>query len=141
VITYTDPDKITFIAGIRADFHNLYGTFYTPRVHVRYSFSSRTVLRASAGKGYRTAKVFAENTSLLASSRGINASELLQQEEAWNYGINPTQYFDIRGKELTLSGDFYRTDFQNQVVVDVDSDVSQIRIFTPDHLLSCRTWH
>jgi len=127
--TYTDPDKITIIAGIRADFHNLYGTFYTPRVHVRYSFSERTVLRASAGKGYRTAKVFAENTSLLASSRMINTSESLLQEEAWNYGVNLTQYIDIRGKELTLSGDFYRTDFQNQVVVDVDSDVSQIRIY------------
>ena len=127
--TYTDPEKITFIAGIRADFHNLYGTFYTPRVHVRYSFSSRTVLRASAGKGYRTAKVFAENTSLLASSRIINTTEALQQEEAWNYGVNLTQYFDIRGKELTLSADFHRTDFQNQVVVDVDSDVSQIRIY------------
>ena len=86
-------------------------------------------MRASAGKGYRTAKVFAENTSLLASSRIINTTEALQQEEAWNYGVNLTQYFDIRGKELTLSADFHRTDFQNQVVVDVDSDVSQIRIY------------
>ncbi len=127
--TYTDPEKITFIAGIRADFHNLYGTFYTPRFHLKYNLFPKTVVRASAGKGYRTAKVLAENTSLLASSRQIVTTQSLHQEEAWNYGISLTHYFDIRGKELTLSTDFYRTDFQNQVVVDVDSDVSQIRIY------------
>ncbi|MCF8366311.1 MAG: TonB-dependent receptor [Bacteroidales bacterium] len=127
--TYTDPEKITFIAGIRADFHNIYGTFYTPRFHVKYNLSQKTIARASVGKGYRTAKVLAENATLLASSRQIVSTEKLQQEEAWNYGINLTHYFDIRGKDLTLSADFYRTDFQNQVVVDVDSDVSQIKIY------------
>ncbi len=127
--TYTDPEKITVIAGLRADFHNVYGTFYTPRFHIKYNLSPKTTVRASAGKGYRTAKVLAENTTLLASSRHLVTTEELNQEEAWNYGINLTRYFDIRGKDLTVSADFYRTDFQNQVVVDVDSDVSEIRIY------------
>lgn len=127
--TYSNPDKVTFIAGLRADFHNLYGTFYTPRVHLRYVLTPKTTVRLSAGKGYRTAKVLAENSSLLASSRQIITHGALQQEEAWNYGINLTHYFDIRGKELTLSADFYRTDFINQIVVDVDSDVHEINIY------------
>ncbi len=130
--TYTNPEKFTFIAGMRADFHNVYGTFYTPRFHLKYNLTPVTIVRASAGKGYRTAKVLAENASVLASSRQIITTEVLQQEEAWNYGINLTRYVDILGKELTISADFYRTDFQNQVVVDVDSDVSQIRIYNLD---------
>ncbi len=36
------------------------------------------------------------------------------------------------GRELTLSADFYRTDFVNQVIVDLDEDVSQIRISNLD---------
>ena len=130
--TYTNPEKLTVIAGMRADFHNVFGTFYTPRFHVKYFLTPKTVLRASAGKGYRTARVLAENVSLLASSRHLVMAESLNQEEAWNYGINITRYIDILGKELTLSADFYRTDFQNQVVVDVDSDVSEINIYNLD---------
>jgi outer membrane receptor for ferrienterochelin and colicin len=130
--TYTNPEKVTFIAGMRADFHNVYGTFYTPRFHLKYYLTPKTVMRASAGKGYRTANVLAENVSLLASSRQIVMMDRLNQEEAWNYGISITQYFDVLGKELTLSADFHRTDFQNQVVVDVDSDVSEINIYNLD---------
>lgn len=130
--TYSDPEKFTFIGGLRADFHNVYGTFYTPRAHAKISLTPKTTIRASAGKGYRTAKVFAENISMLASSRALVITENLMQEEAWNYGVNITQYLDVLGKELTLSADFYRTDFQNQVIVDFDADVSQIRISNLD---------
>ena len=130
--TFTDPERFTFIAGMRVDFHNVYGTFYTPRVHAKYNLTPKTTLRASAGKGYRTANVLAENISLLASSRQIITEEKLNQEEAWNYGINITQYIDVLGRELTLSADFYRTDFVNQVIVDVDADASQIRIYNLD---------
>ncbi|OQX80147.1 MAG: hypothetical protein B6D64_03660 [Bacteroidetes bacterium 4484_276] len=130
--TFTSPEKFTFIAGIRADFHNLYGTFCTPRIHAKYNLTPKTILRVSAGKGYRTANVIAENISLLASSRRIITEGTLNQEEAWNYGVNVTHYIDLRGRELTLSADFYRTDFLSQVIVDVDASTSQIRIYNLD---------
>ncbi|MBE0637124.1 MAG: TonB-dependent receptor [Bacteroidales bacterium] len=127
--TYNNPEKFTFIAGMRADFHNIYGTFYTPRVHARYALTPKTVVRASAGKGYRTPNVIAENISFLASSRDLNTLELLKQEEAWNFGTHITQYVDLFGKEMTISADYYRTEFQNQVIVDIDADVRQIRLY------------
>jgi outer membrane receptor for ferrienterochelin and colicin len=130
--TFTNPEKFTFIAGMRADIHNVYGTFYTPRVHAKYNITPNTILRASAGKGYRTANVIADNISLLASSRQIIAEENLEQENAWNYGLSLTQYFDLLGRQLTLSADFYRTDFISQVVVDVDADAQQVRIYNLD---------
>ena len=130
--TYTNPEKFIFIAGLRADFHNVYGTFFTPRVHAKLNLSHSTILRASAGKGYRTAKVIAENNSLLVSSRDIVTMGGLKQEEAWNFGINITQYVDLLGRELTLNADVYRTEFINQVIVDVDSDVSRIEVYNLD---------
>jgi outer membrane receptor for ferrienterochelin and colicins len=127
--TFNDPEKFTLIAGLRADFHNHYGAFFTPRLHVRYAVAPKTIVRASAGKGYRTAKTIAENISLLASSRDIVTIESLDQEEALNYGMHVTQYIDVLGKELTLSAEFYRTEFRNQVIVDMDADIYQIRLY------------
>ena len=80
------------ITGLRVDFHNLYGTLFTPRFHFRYKINESTTLRISAGKGYKSANVIAENISLLASSRELIFEETLDIEEAWNYGIIFTQY-------------------------------------------------
>ncbi len=120
------------IAGIRADHHNMYGVFYTPRLHVRHSFDDRNILRASAGKGYRTANVFAENSYLFASSRAIRVLEELQMEEAWNYGLNYTRYHQINDREVVVNVELYRSSFINQVIVDMDSDLHSVNIYNLD---------
>ena len=127
--TYTNGEKFTFIAGLRGDYHNEFGAFVTPRVHFRYKVTDHTILRASAGMGYRTANVYAENTSMLASSRHIYIVEDPKQEKAANYGINITQYIDILGRELKLNGEVYRTDFMNQVVLDYDKDPQSVYVY------------
>ncbi len=101
-------------------------------MHVRYTLNPNTIIRVAAGKGYRTPNVIAENISFLASSRDIKPLEKLQQEEAWNYGMHLTQYVNLLGKQMTISADFYRTNFVNQVIFDIDSDVSQIRLYNLD---------
>jgi len=125
--SYNPNEKVTLLVGMRADHHNLFGTFYTPRAHLRWSPREHTVLRASAGKGYRTPYLVAENSWIMASARILVIEEAPGQEEAWNYGLNITQYVDILGRELRLSLDAYRTDFLHQLIVDLDR--SQDRIF------------
>ncbi|MEZ5197875.1 MAG: TonB-dependent receptor [Bacteroidales bacterium] len=127
--TYSDENKLTVLLGIRADFHNIWGTFFTPRLHAKYNLHENTILRASAGKGYRTANIIAENSSLLASSRKLFFQKDIRQEEAWNYGINLTQLITIANRELNLNFEFYRTDFINQVVIDRDQNVSEVHIY------------
>lgn len=127
--TYSNEKNLTILLGIRTDFHNIWGTFYTPRVHVRYNLFTNTTLRASAGKGYRTAKIISENNFMLASSRKVIVYPGIQQEEAWNYGINLTQLVEINKRDLNLNIEFYRTDFINQVVIDLDSDVLEVNIY------------
>jgi len=130
--TYSDETRLTILLGIRADFHNIWGTFFTPRVHLKYNLFENTIIRASAGKGYRTANIIAENSYLLASSRKLFVSPDIKQEEAWNYGINLTQLIEIRERELNINIEFYRTDFVNQVIVDRDQDVSELHIYNLD---------
>jgi outer membrane receptor for ferrienterochelin and colicin len=130
--TYNVPNKLTVIAGGRVDFHNDFGTLFTPRIHAKYNIAPNTILRASAGKGYRTPNVLAENSYVLASSRQINIADEIEQEEAWNYGANITQYINIAGRELTLNAEYYRTDFQNQLITDIDQSTDAVYFYNLD---------
>ena len=135
--TYQSPnEKIVAIGGFRADYHNAYGLMATPRANVKYKVAKNTDLRLSAGSGFRTANIFAENIGLFASSRQfqiINPSATyaygLAPEKAWNYGLNVVQNFTINKRKGTVSVDVYRTDFANQVVVDVDASPQGIAFY------------
>lgn len=116
--TFKPSDKLTLMAGIRADFHNIFGNFVTPRMHLRYNFADHYTIRASAGKGYRTANVISENTFLLANSRPISWTEDATQEEAWNFGFAFIQNYKLLDRDLSINAEFFRTDFQQKLVVD-----------------------
>ena len=115
-------DKMSIVAGIRGDHHNQFGAFASPRLHVKYNVTPRSALRISVGKGFRTTNVLIENSSYLVSSRQVRFEELLRPEQAWNYGVSYSHKWTL-GKELELAAnaDYYYTDFENQVVIDVEN--------------------
>lgn len=120
--TYTLGEKLTLMGGIRIDHSDIYGTFATPRFHVKWSPNQVFTVRLSAGKGYRTPHVLAENNFLLASSRKVEIDKNLAQEEAWNYGLSTIFNIPVANKMLNINAQYYYTDFQNQTVIDMDSD-------------------
>ena len=130
--TFDNSDKFSYILGIRADYHNRLGAFVTPRLHVRYNPWEKSVLRFSAGRGKRAANIYAENQQLFGSSRVFSVLDTdgklygLNPEIAWNYGMSFTQNFKLLGKSADVTVDFYRTDFQNQAVVDVMQSPQQV---------------
>lgn len=130
--TYEIEQKFSFVAGLRSDFHNLYGTFFTPRVHLKFHPSELVTLRLSAGKGLRFANVFIDNASLMASSRKINILEKLNPEVAWNYGFNYTHKFNLFHREAVFNADYFYTDFVNQVVADFDQAFNKVNIYNLD---------
>ncbi len=123
--TYDYLDKISIVAGARIDFHNLFGTIFTPRLHTLFNITETTSLRLSAGKGTRVANVIAENTGILASSRQLIFSGLTSKyaygfkpDQAWNYGASLSQDFTLNYRPGTVSADYFYTTFKNQVVMD-----------------------
>ena len=130
---FNDDHHWSVIAGFRADYNTYYQKLlYTPRLHIRFKTHDDFAIRVSAGKGYRSPNVLAENSTMLASARELVFVETPKMEEAWNYGINLTKTFSLGWRELTLAADFYRTDFVNQIVLDRDADAHQIRIYNLD---------
>ncbi|MGD1946675.1 MAG: TonB-dependent receptor domain-containing protein [Croceivirga sp.] len=122
--SYDNLERISLTAGVRFDTHNRLGNFVTPRLHVRYTPWERGSLRSSFGLGRRAANIFAENQQLFGSARAIqllgNGGSIygFDPEKATNFGVSFLQGFTLFGRPGNVSIDFYRTDFENQVVVD-----------------------
>lgn len=135
--TYNYLTRFNLVAGLRADYNNYYGLFFTPRLHARYEFNEgKSVFRISGGRALRTANLLAENTHLMASSRkfelipsNLSMPYGLTPEIAWNYGMNYTQKFQIDYRNAYVTIDVYRTDFKNQLIVDVDNDAQKVLFY------------
>ena len=118
--TYTYPEKVTLVLGGRFDYHNLFGPQWTPRAHLKYDLRPNLALRVSAGRGFRVPNFLAENFGYFVSSRVIINEAELRPEVSWNYGGSLTNDFSLLGKKASLVLDYHRTDFQNQLFVDIE---------------------
>ena len=122
--SYDSVDAISLVAGIRYDIHNNLGSFFTPRFHLRYQPFEKSVLRLSAGTGRKSSNIFSENQNIFTSGRQIKISNEfgnfygLDPEKAINYGLSFRQGFFINNREGDITFDYYVTDFDNQIVVD-----------------------
>jgi len=115
-------DRWNWVAGIRADRHQEFGWFVTPRTMLRFNPNPNLDLRASLGSGWRTVNLFPENIALLVGSRDLVFAETLRPEQSWNAGINATRRFKIGQMSMTATADLYHTRFQNQFFPDYDTD-------------------
>jgi len=130
--SYLPTDDFSLVLGTRVDFHNLYGEFFSPRLHTRYQAAENTTLRFSVGKGYRVPNVMAEYGQFMVSSRQLNVRSELQPERSWNTGASVVQSFPVGNKDLKFTADYYYTRFENQVVMDLDQNPSQLMLYNLD---------
>lgn len=133
--TFTPNEKFSAVVGLRADHNSLYGFFVTPRLNIRYEPVKGTTIRASVGRGQRTANIFAENTGVFVSARHVSITGAavgngygLDPEIAWNKGVSIDQKFKLFGNDALFAVDFFRNDFTNQVVIDME-DPRLVKIY------------
>ena len=153
--TYNVKEKFSLVLGLRGDFMSAKNlaevdltkaaplAYYqpksyfalTPRSHIKWDITSSTVLRASAGMGYRRASIFTDNIWMLATGRTINVNGLNDDiEKALTAGGSLTQYIKLGGfSDATLSFDYFRTQFFNTVLADQEFAGSEIQIYNTDN--------
>ncbi len=135
--SYKYSDKLSLLLGLRADWSSRFGVFVTPRLNVRYSPWSWWNVRASVGMGYRSPNMLSDNSFVMPTSRALQMrnskgevvalnNDHFKQEKALNAGISTTFYIPIAGRELQITGEYYYTNFFENVVVDMDSDPHSI---------------
>jgi outer membrane receptor for ferrienterochelin and colicins len=134
--TYARPNHkleiqdIVVVLGTRVDWNSRFNQWMlTPRASAKYNFNVNNVVRASAGRGYRSPNLMAENVSVLASNRSLLFAPDLGLESAWNFGLNWTTNFELLHRKSNLSLDLYRTDFNKQILVDVDASPTEVRFY------------
>lgn len=115
--TYTGM-RLTTVLGARADYHNLYGFQFSPRLHSKYILTEKTDLRFTAGKGWRVPNYMIDNVSLLATSSAWVAPAEIKPEISWNIGGSLVHELKLFKQKASISFDFYHTYFENQLIVD-----------------------
>lgn len=133
-------ESLSLVAGVRGDYSTKYGFFVTPRVNIRYSPWQWWTIRASAGLGYRSPNVIADNAYVLPNSRKLVWDGTAAQERAANAGLSTTFYIPLGSRELQLSAEYYYTHFLNSVIVDMDQDVNAVHIYNQKDIDGARSF-
>lgn len=121
------------VGGLRLDYQSRFERLLaTPRVNVKYNFNVNNVVRASAGRGFRSPNAVAENIHLLAQNRQFDGISSLKLEEAWNFGLNFTRKFLLGTREGSFSLDAFHTRFVNQAIIDQEADSTKILFYNLD---------
>ena len=113
-------NRFTSILGSRIDFHNLYGTQFSPRLHGKYNITETFTFRFSSGSGFRVPNFISDNVSLMANSFYWENNAEVRPEKSWNNGASLVKEFSFFNRKSQLVLDYYRTDFQEQLIVDRD---------------------
>jgi outer membrane receptor for ferrienterochelin and colicins len=126
--TYNYLDKFTLVSGLRVDHSNLFGTFFTPRFHLRYKVYNETTMRLNFGRAQRTASVMAENMNAILSNRKLifegDSSvwqQGLQPEVTYNYGGSIIHPFIINYRKGSVMLDVYYSTFKQQWLADFET--------------------
>jgi len=112
--------RMTAVAGARADYHNLFGFQFSPRLHAKYILTEHTDLRFTGGKGWRVPNYIIDNISMLPTSSPWWMLDELKPEISWNVGGSIVHEYKLFKQKATLSVDFYHTLFENQLIVNRD---------------------
>ena len=141
--TYSLRDKFSAVVGLRGDYNTFYRKgYFTPRGHLKWNITPITVLRLSAGMGYRSTNVVADNIGILATGRTIVfdgaentysyklSREFDRMESAATFGGSLAQTFTLVKKEdATLSFDYFRTEFFNRVLADQEWNPAFVNVY------------
>ena len=137
--TYKYGDKLSVIAGLRADWFNHVSDSkpnlrVSPRVTLKYMPLDEIVIRANGGRGLRYSTPLVDNIGVFSTGKeyvGLYNEHIL--EDAWTFGGNITYYLPIgASSNAYVSFDYFRTQFEQQMVVDYELGFNQIYFYGLD---------
>ena len=118
----------TVLLGLRYDRNSMHGNIFTPRLNYKWNASDQwTVVRLSAGSGYRVANIFTEDHAALTGARDVVVVSDLNPERSNNVNVNVVRkWIGRRSGLVTLDGSAFYTHFSNKILPDYTTDPSQI---------------
>ena len=132
--TYKLGETFTAMAGLRGDWYNKAGFRFSPRINFKYMPVEEIVIRANGGRGLRYSTPLIDNIGVFSTGKVFNGAyndHIL--EDAWTFGGNITYYLPFGASSNTyLSFDYFRTQFEQQMVVDYELTQNAIEFYALD---------
>ena len=132
--TYKLGETFTAMAGLRGDWYNKAGFRFSPRLNLKYMPAEEIVIRANGGRGLRYSTPLIDNIGVFSTGKVFNGAyndHIL--EDAWTFGGNITYYLPFGASSNTyLSFDYFRTQFEQQMVVDYELTPNAIYFYALD---------
>lgn len=130
--TFHAEDKLSAIAGLRAEWFKGAGMRVSPRITIKYQPAEEIVARLNAGRGLRHSIPLIDNIGVFSTGKellGDIENHLL--EDAWTMGGNITFYLPIGANKDNsyISFDWFRTQFAEQMVVDYEHIANAIEFY------------
>jgi len=118
----------SLLLGGRFDYNSVHGSVFSPRVNFKKSWNDNsTILRLSAGNGFRVANVFTEDHAALTGAREVVFTEELRPETSWNTNVNLVKkIYTDGGTFIGIDGSVFYTYFTNRIVPDYETNPNQI---------------
>jgi outer membrane receptor for ferrienterochelin and colicins len=118
----------SLLLGGRLDYNSVHGSVFSPRVNYKKSWNDNsTILRLSAGNGFRVANVFTEDRAALTGAREVVFAEELRPETSWNTNVNLVKkIYTDGGTFIGIDGSVFYTYFTNRIVPDYETNPNQI---------------
>ena len=137
--TYNIKEKFSVVAGLRYDYNAYFRKhLVTPRGHIKWNITPTTVIRGSAGLGYRPTDIITDNFGIMATGRRIVfdtpfGRDFDRMESALTAGGSLAQTIStVNYRDMTISFDYFRTELFHSVIVDQERDAENIYIYTTD---------
>ncbi len=133
--TYHRGDVFSSILGLRAEYYHNEGVKLSPRLTIKYAPVESVVLRANMGRGIRYSTPLIDNIGVLSTSKTLVGSITEHPlEESWTMGGSLTWYLPFsEGSRTYLSFDYFRTEFNSQMVADYDMAPGVISFYVTPH--------
>ena len=118
----------TLLLGARYDHNNVHGNIFSPRINYKWnSKNEKTILRLSAGNGFRVANVFTEDHAALTGAREVVFEEELRPEQSINVNVNAVHKIYTKNETfINLDASVFYTSFSNRIVPDYETNPNQI---------------
>ena len=118
----------TLLLGLRFDLNSIHGNILTPRINYKINNSDKSsILRLSAGTGYRVAQIFTEDHAALTGARKVIFFDDLKPEKSWNANLNFVKKFFLKkGAIIDFDLSLFTNHFSNKIIPDYQTDPNKI---------------
>ncbi len=108
------------LGGVRADHHNTYGTFVTPRLSFFYKPIENLTLRIGGGGGYKTPTIFVEESEEIGF-HDIRGIPNLRSEDAQSFSFDANWRTVLGPIGITINTALFHTNLKHSLVINEDS--------------------